>query len=68
MTTTKKIIFSIMGLTLLLGGTVFAQGMMGNGTTGSSWGFMMLGSWLLYILVVVALILLVIWLIKQIKK
>ena len=35
---------------------------------GGSWGFMMLGSWLLYILVVVALILLIVWLIKQIKK
>lgn len=35
---------------------------------GGSWGFMMLGSWLLYVLVVVALILLIVWLIKQIKK
>jgi hypothetical protein len=35
---------------------------------GGSWGFMMLGSWILYILVVVALILLIVWLIKQIKK
>lgn len=35
---------------------------------GDSWGFMMLGSWLLYILVVVALILLIVWLIKQINK
>jgi len=35
---------------------------------GGSWGFMMLGSWLLYILVVVALILLIVWLIKQINK
>ncbi len=32
------------------------------------WGFMMLGSWLLYILVVIVLILLIAWLIKQIKK
>ena len=37
-------------------------------TMGGSWGFMMLGSWLLYILVVVALILLIVWLIKQITK
>jgi len=35
---------------------------------GGSWAFMMLGSWLLYILVVVALTLLIVWLIKQINK
>lgn len=35
---------------------------------GGSWGWMMFGSWLLYILVVTALILLIIWLIKQINK
>jgi uncharacterized membrane protein len=35
---------------------------------GGSWGFMMLGSWILYILTVVALILLIVWLIKQIRK
>ncbi len=35
---------------------------------GGSWGFMMLGSWLLYILVVIALVLLIVWLIKQIRK
>jgi len=36
---------------------------------GGSWGgFMMFGSWLLYILVVVALILLIVWLFKQINK
>jgi len=33
-----------------------------------SWEFMMLGSWLLYILVVVALILLIVWLIKQVNR
>ena len=36
--------------------------------TGGSWGFMMLGSWLLYLLVIIALILLIIWLSKQIGK
>lgn len=35
---------------------------------GGSYGGMMFGSWLLYSLVVVALVLLIVWLFKQINK
>lgn len=42
--------------------------MMGGGT-GSAWGWMMMGGMMLFgILIIVALALLIVWLVKEIKK
>lgn len=55
-------------------GTVLCQAMMGGwgmmgGTDGSVWGWsMMITGWIFWILILVALVLFIIWLVKQISK